>query len=137
MLKFLKLDDKKVPLEGFDVTYTSLEKLDNAGIKLNGKTVVVDFDAHNEEEQKRLNKIIDYIYSRYPTFKVNTTRGVHLYYRIPKGLLIKNWTAQTTMYGFKVDYKTGTTSQGVIKINGKLRKTNEPLEKLNFTKLPD
>ena len=137
MLKFLKLNDKKVPLESFNVTYTSLDKLDNAGIKLNNKTVVVDFDAHNKEEKKKLNTIINYIYSKNPTFKVNTTRGVHLYYRIPSDVKIKNWTAQTTMYGFKVDYKTGTTSQGVIKLNGKIRKTSTPLEELNFTKLPE
>ena len=137
MLKYLKLDNEKRPVEGFDVTYTSLDKLDNAGIKLNNKTVIVDFDAHNEEEIKILKSVVDVIYAKYPTFKVETTRGVHLYYRVPNGLTIKNWTAQMTMLGFKVDYKTGTTSQGVIKLNGKVRKTSEPVEELNLTKLAE
>ena len=137
MLKYLKLDNEKRPVEGFDVTYTSLDKLDNAGIKLNGKTVIVDFDAHTEEEEEKLKTVISYITAIHPTFRVETTRGVHLYYRVPNGLNIKNWTAQMTMLGFKVDYKTGTTSQGVIKLDGKLRKTSEPLEELNLTKLPE
>jgi len=42
-----------------------------------------------------------------------------------------------TVLGVKVDYKTGSTSQGVIKINGKVRNTNEPLETLNLSKLTD
>ena len=137
MLKFLKLDNEKKPVEGFDVTYTSLDSLDNAGVKLNNKTVIVDFDAHNKEEEKRLKNVVDIIYAKYPTFKVETTRGVHLYYRVPNGITIKNWTAQMTMLGFKVDYKTGTTSQGVIKLNGKLRKTSEPIENLNLAKLTE
>ena len=135
MLKYLKLDNEKKPIEGFDVTYTSLDTLENAGIKLNSKTVIVDFDAHNKDEIEKLKNVISYIYAKYPTFRVETTRGVHLYYRVPNGLTIKNWTAQMTMLGFKVDYKTGTTSQGVIKLNGKLRKTSEPVDTLNLSNL--
>jgi len=137
MLKFIKLDNEKRPVEGFDVTYTSLDTLDNAGIKLNNKTVIVDFDAHNEEEQEKLKGVVAYIYAKYPTFKVETTRGVHLYYRVPNGLTVKNWTAQMTMIGVKVDYKTGATSQGVIKLDGKIRNTSEPVTSLNLTKLAD
>jgi len=137
MLKYIKLDNNKVPIEGFDVTYTSLDSLDNAGIKLNNKTVIVDFDAHNEEERLKLKNVVSLIYAKYPTFKVETTRGVHLYYRVPNGLTVKNWTAQMTMFGFKVDYKTGTTSQGVIKLNKKVRKTSEPVESLNLFKLTE
>lgn len=137
MLKYLKLDNEKKPVEGFDVTYTSLDKLDNAGIKLNTKTVIVDFDAHNDEEQKIISNVVSYIYAKYPTFKVKTTRGVHLYYRVPNGLTVKNWTAQMTVLGVKVDYKTGTTSQGVIKLNGVCRETSEPIESLNLSKLAD
>ena len=135
MLKYLKLDNEKRPIEGFDVTYTSLDNLDNAGIKLNSKTVIVDFDAHNKEEASKIANVVSYITAKYPTFSVETTRGVHLYYRVPNGVTVKNWTAQMTMLGVKVDYKTGSTSQGVIKLDGKLRKTNEPVEELNLTKL--
>ena len=137
MLKFLKLDNEKRPVEGFDVTYTSLDTLDNAGIKLNTKTVIVDFDAHNEEEQEKISNVVSYIYAKYPTFKVETTRGVHLYYRVPNGLTVKNWTAQMTVLGVKVDYKTGTKAQGVIKLNGVVRKTSEPVESLNLAELTE
>ena len=137
MLKYLKLDNEKKPVEGFDVTYTSLDTLDNAGIKLNSKTVIVDFDAHTEEETEKITNIISYLTAKYPTFSVKTTRGVHLYYRVPNGVTIKNWTAQMTMLGVKVDYKTGSTSQGVIKLNGVCRETSEPIDTLNLTKLAE
>ena len=44
MLKFLELDEKKHPVTSFDTTYPSLDTLDNAGLLLNNKVVVVDFD---------------------------------------------------------------------------------------------
>lgn len=137
MLKYIKLDNEKKPVEGFDVTYTSLDKLDNAGIKLNSKTVIVDFDAHNDEEAEKITNVVSYITAKYPTFSVKTTRGVHLYYRVPNGLTVKNWTAQMTMLGVKVDYKTGSTSQGVIKLNGTVRETSSPVSELNLTELTD
>ena len=136
MLKYIELNEDKQPVTTFDTIYSNLDKLENAGIKLNSKTVIVDFDAHNDEEQERLRGVIDYIYSRYPTFRVETKRGVHLYYRVPEKLIIKNWTNQKTVYGFNVDYKTGTKSQGVIKLKGLIRKTNKPVNTLKFTELP-
>lgn len=137
MIKFLKLDDEKRPVEGFDKFYTSLDDLNNAGIKLNKKTVLIDFDAHTPEEAEKLKIITALIYAKHPTFKVETTRGIHLYYKVPDGLKIKNWTAQTSVYGIKVDYKTGATSQGVIKTGGKIRNTSEPLKNLNLAQLPE
>ena len=136
MLKFLEINEEKKPMAGYDTTYSSLDKLENAGIKLNTKTVVVDFDAHDDKEREKLTGVIDYIYSRYPTFRVETTRGVHLYYRVPDHLRLKNWSGQMTVYGFKVDYKTGTKAQGVIKLKGLIRQTNKPLSELKFTELP-
>lgn len=136
MLKFIKLDDKKRPVENFDTTYISTDSLENAGVKLTTYCVIIDFDAHNEEEQEQLNKVIDYIYNKYPTFKVTTTRGAHLYYRKPDTVNINNWVAQMTVCGVKVDYKTGARSQGVIKLNGKLRKTSYPVHELDLKNLP-
>lgn len=136
MLKFIKLDDKKRPVENFDTTYISTDSLENAGVKLTTYCVIVDFDAHDEEEQEQLNKVIDYIYNKYPTFKVTTTRGAHLYYRKPDTVNINNWVAQMTVCGVKVDYKTGARSQGVIKLNGKLRKTSYPVHELDLKNLP-
>lgn len=136
MLKYLKLDETKKPVEGFDTTYSSLDNLVNAGIKLNSKTVIVDFDAHTDEEATKLSSVADYIYSMYPTFKVKTTRGVHLYYKLPTGITVKNWTGCMTALGFKVDYKTGSTSQGVIKLNGNLREMSQPLDEVKLNELP-
>jgi len=136
VLKYLKLDENKKPLESFDTTYTSLDNLQNAGIKLNNTTVIVDFDIHDEKETEKINTIVNYIFSKYPTFKVKTTRGYHLYYKAPTDSAIKNWVNMMTVAGVKVDYKSGNTSQGVIKVNGLIRETSYPLENLNFGKLP-
>lgn len=136
MLKYLKLDENKKPLESFDTTYTSLDNLQNAGIKLTNTTVIVDFDIHDEKETEKINTIVNYIFSKYPTFKVKTTRGYHLYYKAPTDSAIKNWVNMMTVAGVKVDYKSGNTSQGVIKVNDIVRETSYPLENLNFSKLP-
>lgn len=68
MLKFLELNEDKQPVTSFDTTYTSLENLDNAGLLLNNKVVVVDFDNDNENE----SGIVEYFKSHYPTLTVNT-----------------------------------------------------------------
>lgn len=137
MLKFLELNDDKQPVTSFDTTYTSLDKLDNAGLLLNNKVVVVDFDAHNEEETKKIRDIVSYIYSKYPTFRVETTRGTHLYYKVPKNIKIKNWSPMITNMGINVDYKTGNTSLAVIKLKGIIRKTSKPITELKYKDLPE
>ena len=137
MLKFLKLDNNKRPLENFDTTYLTLDNLKNAGIKLTTNTVIVDFDAHTDAEFEKQDKIINYIYSKYPTFKVTTRRGAHLYYHVPDVVNVKNWVGMMTVAGVKVDYKTGARSQGVIKLNNTLRETSYPVSELDLKNLPN
>ena len=86
MLKFLELKDDKQPATSFDTTYTSLDKLDNAGLLLNNKVVVVDFD----KKKKNESEIIEYFKQRYPTLMIKTTRGYHFYYSKPSDVVIKN-----------------------------------------------
>src|SRR5690606_40687600 len=80
---------------------TSHEKYRDAGLILNNKIVVVDFDdnAHVGEAIFRL----------FPTLKVYSKRGFHLYYRRPKGLIIKNWT--------KKDRKSTRLNSSHVKIS--------------------
>ena len=52
MLKFIELNENKQPTTSFDVTYTSLDKLNSAGLLLNSKVVVVDFDNDNVDEDR-------------------------------------------------------------------------------------
>ena len=68
MLKFLELNEQKQPVTNFDTTYTSLDKLDNAGLLLNNKVVVVDFDNDNINE----DRIIEYFKAHYPTLMIKT-----------------------------------------------------------------
>lgn len=42
-----------------------------------------------------------------------------------------------TNLGVNVDYKTGSTSQAVIKLKGIIRKTSKPITELKFTELPE
>lgn len=132
MLKFLELNEEKQPVTSFDTTYTSLDKLDNAGLLLNNKVVVVDFDNDNENE----NGIIEYFKLHYPTLTVKTTRGIHFYYSKPSDVVIKNGADKITVGGFQVDYKTGTKSYAIVKHKGKMREANRELSLKDLPPLP-
>ena len=132
MLKFLELNDEKQPVTSFDTTYTSLDKLDNAGLLLNNKVVVVDFDNDNENE----SGIIEYFKLHYPTLTVKTTRGIHFYYSKPSDVVIKNGADKITVGGFQVDYKTGTKSYAIVKHKGKMREVNRELSLKDLPPLP-
>lgn len=132
MLKFLELNDEKQPVTSFDTTYTSLDKLDNAGLLLNNKVVVVDFDNDNDNE----SEIIDYFEQHYPTLTVKTTRGIHFYYSKPTDVVIKNGADKITVGGFQVDYKTGTKSYAIVKHKGKMREANRELSLKDLPALP-
>ena len=132
MLKFLELNENKQPVTGFDTTYTSLDKLDNAGLLLNNKVVVVDFDNDNLNEVN----IINYFKQHYPTLTIKTTRGIHFYYSIPSNVKIKNGADKITVGGFQVDYKTGNKSYAIVKHKGKMRETNQELNLKDLPELP-
>lgn len=132
MLKYLELNDEKQPVTSFDITYTSLDKIDNAGLLLNNKVVVVDFDNDNVNEKS----IIEYFKSHYPTLTVKTTRGIHFYYSKPEGLTIKNGADKITVGGFQVDYKTGTRSYAIVKHKGKERERSGELTLKDLPVLP-
>src|SRR5690606_22710366 len=76
---------------------------------------IVDLD---DEETARVG---DLVFQKQPTLKVKTSRGIHLYYRKPKSVFIKNWTNKLTSCGVEVDYKLGNKSLGVVKQNGQMR----------------
>lgn len=132
MLKFLELNDDKQPVTTFDTTYTSLNKLRNAGLLLNNKVVVIDFDNDNKNERE----IINYFKSHYPTLTVETSRGTHFYYSKPADVLIKNGADKITVGGFQVDYKTGTKSYAIVKTKGKERKRSGDLTLKDLPVLP-
>lgn len=132
MLKFLELNDDKQPVTSFDTTYTSLDKLDNAGLLLNNKVVVVDFDNDNENE----SEIIEYFKQHYPTLTIKTTRGIHFYYSKPSDVVIKNGADKITVGGFQVDYKTGTRSYAIVKHKGKMREANKEISLKDLPMLP-
>ena len=130
MLKFIKLNEEKQPVTDFDTTYTDLDKLDNAGLLLNNKVVVVDFDNDNKNE----DRIIEYFKAHYPTQTIKTTRGIHFYYSVPAGVTIKNGADKITVGGFQVDFKTGTKSYAIVKHKGVERERNN--DELTLKDLP-
>lgn len=132
MLKFLELDENKQPVTTFDTTYTDLDKLENAGLLLNNKVVVVDFDNDNENE----SEIINYFISHYPTLTVKTTRGTHFYYSKPTDVTLKNGADKITVGGFQVDYKTGNKSYAIVKHKGVERERNGDLRLTDLPELP-
>ncbi|MDD4406719.1 MAG: phage/plasmid primase, P4 family [Bacilli bacterium] len=131
-LKYLKLKANKVPMTRRDVIFDSLDNLENAGLLLSDNLVLVDFDNDNSNEMR----IIQYLKANYNTLIVKTNRGCHFYYSKPKDLTIKNWSDWITVGGFQVDYKTGSKNYGVVKLNGKIRETNQLLTLDNLPELP-
>ena len=132
MLKFLELNEEKQPVTTFDTTYTNLDKLDNAGLLLNGRVVVIDFDNDNVNE----NKIINYFETHHPTLTIKTSRGKHFYYSIPEGVTIRNGADKITVGGFQVDYKTGAKSYAIVKHKGVERERSGELSLKNLPPLP-
>lgn len=112
MIKYIELEGK-IPKHNLDIFSTTHEHYEDAAILLNNQIVVVDFD--------KRNKAIEELFRLFPTLRVESSRGCHLYYKKPKGILIKNWIDKLTISGIAVDYKTGNKSIGIIKQNGQLR----------------
>lgn len=131
-LKYIELDGK-VPKHTFDIFSTDHINYDDAGIILNKDIVVVDFDERSQAADK--------IYEIYPTLKVHTSRGFHLWYKRPTTEQIKtpirNYTDKTTVAGLKVDYKTGNKAQAVVKQNGEFRKMDNKHHLDNLNELPE
>lgn len=132
MLKFIELNENKQPTTSFDVTYTSLDKLNSAGLLLNSKVVVVDFDNDNVDE----DRITEYFKQRYPTLTVKTTRGIHFYYSLPSDVKLKNGADKITVGGFQVDYKTGTKAYAIVKHKGVERDRSGELTLKDLPVLP-
>lgn len=110
---YIELKPDKSPKTDFNTFYTDTDKLENAGLILDNKTVVVDFDKDVHLAEKILNE--------YPTKAIKTTRGYHLYFTIPDDLQISNSTHTTTVLGNIVDYKTGYNDKkayAIVKLNG-------------------
>lgn len=131
-MTYIELNGDKSPKYGFKPTYKTMEGLENAGVLLNTKVVLVDFDNDNVNEEK----IIEYIKKEYPTLTVKTTKGTHFYYTKPDDVKIGCFTDCITAGGFQVDYKTGTKAYAVVKLNGTERETNQPLTFDNLPELP-
>ncbi|MDC3412543.1 phage/plasmid primase, P4 family [Terrihalobacillus insolitus] len=128
MIKYIELDGK-VPKHSFESFSTTHDKYKDAAILLNNSVVVVDFDDYTD--------VGEHIFKMNPTLKVHTARGFHLYYKKPKGILIKNWTKKITNTGIQVDYKTTNKAIGVIKQNNQLRDMEYRELMDNFNLLPD
>lgn len=131
MLRYIELDGK-VPIHGFDTFSTDHKNYKDAGVILNNTIVVVDFDERTEAAEK--------IFHLYPTLRVHTSRGFHLWYRKPNketiNTPIRNYTNKLTVAGLKVDYKTGNKAQAKIKENYKLRKMDNEHYLQNIETLP-
>jgi putative DNA primase/helicase len=116
----------------FNITHDSPDKLQNAGLLLNDDVVVIDFDNDNDDEQR----IVDYLLKNHPTQMVETTRGYHLYYSKPRATKINNGSDRITAGGFQVDYKTGSSSYVIVKLNGIDRKGSKNLKLTGLPELP-
>lgn len=130
ILKFIELNEDKSP-KNRDIKYSSYEELENVGLLLNDKVVVVDFDGDNKNE----SKIWEYLEKEHPTLTVKTDKGKHFYFSKPIGIEIKNWTDTIAVGGFQVDYKTGN-QYVMVKRKGVERERNRELTLEGLPELP-
>lgn len=131
-VKFLELKDNKQPLTKFNILHDSYAHLRNAGLMLNEKVVVIDFDGDNKCEEK----IIKFFSECFPTLKIKTNRGYHLYYSVPENCVIHNNSDAICVGGFQIDYKTGKNSYVIVKQHGVERVRNKPLSLIDLPSLP-
>ena len=99
-LKYIELiPGSKEPAHDLEKYTKSLNNIDDVALLVPKNIIVVDFDTNKNIAEKILNI--------YPTVAVETPRGIHLYYKLPKNHSIKNSTRTITAIGIEVDYKTG------------------------------
>ena len=129
LLKFVELNGAKKPVHTFDTFAVDTSHMEGFGFIIGRELVMVDFD--------KRTKAADQMANLFPTLKVNTDRGFHLYYRKPKGLRVGCHTNHATALGINVDYKTGDKTQGVLKKGGVMRKIENEHYLHDPSALPD
>ena len=128
-LKYIELiPGSKEPAHDLEKYTKSLNNIDDVALLVPKNIIVVDFDTNKNIAEKILNI--------YPTVAVETPRGIHLYYKLPKNHSIKNSTRTITAIGIEVDYKTGAGNKkamATIKQNGELRNISDN----NVSEIPE
>lgn len=131
-LKYIELNGKE-PKHKLNTFSTDHKNYDDAAILLNNKIVVVDFDGYTD--------VGELIYNSFPTLKVYTSRGFHLWYTKPKtdsiSTPIRNYTNKLTVAGVKVDYKTGTRQYAIVKQDGQMRQMDNDQYLSDLDSLPE
>src|SRR5690625_3056309 len=131
-LKYIELDGKE-PKHKLNTFSTDHKNYDDAAVLLNNKIVVVDFDDYTD--------VGELIYNSFPTLKVYTKRGFHLWYKKPKtdsiNTPVRNYTNKLTVAGVKVDYKTGTRQYAIVKQDGQMRQMDNDQYLNNLDDLPE
>ena len=144
-LKFVRINDNKQPIEkwkdhnNLSDNYTMLR---GASLVIPEGIVIIDFDGDNTNKNgiQKDDIIVNYILKKYKPYWVKSRKNhIHLYFKIPEGLEIKNWADYMTLGGFQVDYRVNG-GLAAIKVANKVREcpcelTSSILEQLPI--LPD
>ena len=130
--KYIELEPgTSKPKVSFDEFVYDISKISDAAFLVPEDVVVVDFDHMGDLWKEVLN--------RYPTRAIKTTRGAHLYYKIPPNLKLHNNINIMTYCGLNVDYKTGfgkKKASAKVKVNGVLRTILNDITVDNLAILP-
>lgn len=125
-IKYIQVNPDKTPVGKWNLPenqFPSCDTLPSAGFVIPAGIVVVDFDGNNFDKNGIAHDegIFTYIIREYKPYWVKSRQNhIHLYFKVPKGLEIKNWTKWMTLGGFEVDYKT-KNAYVVIKTDGRFR----------------
>lgn len=133
-MHFIKINNQKRPVTKFNPKFykDNYDQWNNVGFIIGNDIIVLDFDNDNINEKQ----IIKYIENKYPTLVVQTTRGKHFYYKMPKDYHFKKIVDGLSCLGFQCDYLTGEKCLATIKLNGQLRKMNREFNVDNIPYLP-
>lgn len=104
----------------------------DVGLLLPEDVVVVDFDGDNPNEKHYINWLLE----NYHTLCVETTKGKHLYYKLPTNFSMKKGADKHSLCGLQVDYILGNRAYVIIKRNGVMRPCNQPFDLANLPVLP-
>lgn len=131
-IKYIELEPgTSKPKTSFDEFIYDISRVSDAAVLVPKDIVVVDFDHVGDTWKEILNL--------FPTRAIKTTRGAHLYYKIPKNLKLNNSINIMTYSGLRVDYKTGQGGKHAsakVKVNGVLRTILNDISFDNLAILP-
>lgn len=132
-IKYIELSPgTSIPKTSLDEFLLDISHVKDAAILLDKDVIVVDFD--------HVGSTWKYLMDKYTTRVIKTTRGAHMYFKMPSTMkTLKNHIKCMTYCGLQVDYKTGfgnKKAMAKVKVDGKMREVLKDVAMEDLQELP-